>query len=238
MTEPFEPYAGANPVRATLGVQGGIDRASTFNPTTQIDKIHGSETMGLGTTTHLEGAPAPRAAIIRRETDNDQVPGPGNTGGLGRKRSLAQKIRGFNSANRGRDVGPSGRVTSPEGVYERTATPTSPGDVQSGGGMPKIKETNPFFNDYDNAYEEKGARIQAAEQRNRSDSIGGGEDQINVRSRAMSSPRRAIGPGMLERRITNDGAQNNAGEASGGGGFLSRVRSLKGGKRSRPERRD
>ena len=231
----FEPYAGPSvSTRAAPGDRGVIDRASSFNPTNQIDKIHGAETMGLGTTTHLEGAPAPRAAVLRRESEQEQAPGTGNSGGLGRKRSLAQKIRGISNTNRGRDFGPSGRVTSPEGVYEQTTSPTGPEEVQSGGGMPKIKETNPFFNDYDDAYERQGQRIQNAQQRNRSGSIGGGEEQINVRSRAMSSPKRAIGPGMLERRITNDAAPAASSETNGGGGFLSRVRSLKGGKRSRP----
>ena len=230
----FEPYAGPSvSTRTAPAGRGVIDRASSFNPINQIDKIHGAETMGLGTTTHLEGAPAPRAAILRRESDNEQVPGAGNSGGLGRKRSLAQKIRGISNANRGRDFGLSGRITSPEGVYERTTSPTSPDEAQSRGVIPNVKETNPFFNNYDEAYERKGQRIQNAEQRNRSGSIGGGEEQLNVRSRAMSSPKRAIGPGMLERRTTNDATPVGPGETNGGGGFLSRVRSLKGGKRSR-----
>lgn len=236
----FEPYAGSNnPERAAPVPIGRMDRASSFNPTARVDKIHGEESMGLGTTTHLEGAPAPRVAIQRRESETDQVPGPAIGSGLGRKRSLAQKIRGISNANRGREGGPSGRITSPDGIYERTTTPTSPPGVQSGGGMPKIKETNPFFNDYDDAYERKGQKIQIAEQRNRTGSIGGGEDQINARSRAMSSPKRVINGGMLERRVTNDGTAVGPGDANGGGGgFLSRVKSLKGGKRSRPERRE
>ena len=232
----FEPYAGPNvPQNVTPGVGGTIDRTSSFNPHAQAEKIHGDESMGLGSTTYLEGAPAPRAAIIRRESENEQVPGAGNTGGLSRKRSLAQKIRGISNTHRGRDIRPSGRITSPDGVYERTTTPTGPVSAQNGGGAPRTGETNPFFNDYDDAYEKKGQRIQIAEQRNRTGSIGGGEEQINVRSRAMSSPKRAIGPGMLERRVTNDGPPvTGSGDNNGGGGFLSRVRSLKGGKRSRP----
>lgn len=237
----FEAYAGSSaPTRAGLGVRAGVDRTSTFNPTGRVDKIHGEESMGLGTTTHLEGAPAARAAIQRRESETDAVPGMGNAGGLGRKRSLAQKIRGISNTNRGAFI-PSGRVTSPDGVYdERVATPTSPGDVQNAGGMPKIKESNPFFNDYDDAYERKGQQIQLAEQRNRMGSVGAGEDQVNSRTRAMSSPKRAATAGMLERRVTNDGTGNGNGqtESSGGGGFLNRVKSLKGGKRARPDRRE
>ena len=161
LSEPFnyEPYAGSSvPTRNENGngMKVGIDRTSSFNPTARVDKIHGEETMGLGTTTHLEGAPAARTVIRRRQSETDQVPGMGNGGGLGRKRSLAQKIRGISNA-RGAPFAPSGRVTSPDGAYEKPGTPTSP--VQSPGGMPKIKETNPFFNDYDDSYERKGQRI-------------------------------------------------------------------------------
>lgn len=235
----LEPYAGANvPARAAPGLRGNVDRASSFNPTARVDKIHGEESMGLGTTTHLEGAPAARAAIARRESETEQLPGFGNAGGLGRKRSLAQKIRGISNVNRVHGVGPSGRITSPEGIYQRATTPTGLGDAPRAGGMPNIRETNPFFNNYDDDYEKKGQKIQIAEERNRQGSIGGGEDQINVRSRARSSPKRAIGPRMLERGITNEGLVAGSAESGGGGGggFLSRVKSLRGGKRSRPER--
>lgn len=236
----FESYAGSSaPLRRGPGVRPGVDRTSSFNPTARFDPVHGEESLGLGTSTFLEGAPAARTAIQRRDSENDQIPGMGNGGGLGRKRSLAQKIRGISNSNRGGAFAGPAKVTSPNGFYERTTSPTGAGEVQSAGGMPKIKETkNPFFNDYDDAYEKKGQKIQIAEQRRRNGSIGGGEEQINARARAMSSPKRAPTGGMLERRITNDGAFGNPAEPSGGGGFLSRVKSLKGGKRVRPERRE
>ena len=236
----FESYAGSSaPIRRGPGVRPGIDRTSSFNPTSRVDPVHGEESLGLGTSTFLEGAPAARTAIQRRETENEQIPGPGNGGGLGRKRSLAQKIRGISNSNRGGTSAGPGKVPSPNGFYERTTSPTSPEEVQSAGGMPKIKETgNPFFHDYDDAYERKGQKIQIAEQQRRNGSIGGGEDQINARARAMSSPKRVPTGGMLERRMTNDGAVGGPPEPSGGGGFLSRVKSLKGGKRARPERRE
>lgn len=241
LSEPFnyEPYAGSSvPMRNGNGMTAGIDRTSSFNPTARVDKIYGEESMGLGTTTHLEGAPAARTVIQRRESETDQIPGMGS-GGLGRKRSLAQKIRGISNANRGAPFATSGRVTSPDGVHEKPGTPTSPGAVQSAGGMPKIKEMNPFFNDYDDAYEKKGQRIQIAEQHNRNGSIGEGEEQVNARSRAMSSPKRAAAGAILERRVTNEGTGHGQSESNGGGGgFLSRVKSLKGVKRSRPERKE
>lgn len=243
----FESYAGSSaPLRRGPGIRPGIDRTSSFNPTSRVDPVHGEESLGLGTSTFLEGAPAARTAIQRRESENEQIPGMGNTGGLGRKRSLAQKIRGISNSNRGGGfAGPPGKVPTPNGFYERTTSPTGAEEVQSAGGMPNIKATgNPFFNDYDDAYERKGQKIQNAEQRMRNGSFGGGEDQINARARAMSSPKRAPTGAMLERRVTNDGAvaspvePSGGGGGGGGGGFLSRVKSLKGGKRTRPERRE
>lgn len=236
----FESYAGSSaPTRRGPGVRPGVDRTSSFNPTSRVDPVHGEESLGLGTSTFLEGAPAARTAIQRRESENEQIPGMGNAGGLGRKRSLAQKIRGISNSNRGGAFAGPAKVTTPNDFYERTTSPTGPGEVQSAGGMHRIKETkNPFFNDYDDAYEKKGQKIQIAEQRRRNGSVGGGEDQINARARAMSSPKRAPTGGMLERRITNDGSVGSPPEHGGGGGFLNRVKSLKGGKRARPERRE
>ena len=174
-----------------------------------------------------------------------------NGGGLGRKRSLAQKIRGISNPTRGGAfTGHAPKITSPNGFHEPNTSPPGPREAQSAGGMPRVRETNnnnnnnnPFFNDYDDAYERKGQKIQIAEQqRKRNDSIGGGEDQVtSARARAMSSPKRTPTGGMLERRVTNEGAVAGPGPGpaeSSGGRFLSRVKSLKGGKRSRPERKE
>ncbi|KAL8667304.1 MAG: hypothetical protein Q9202_000877 [Teloschistes flavicans] len=248
-----EPYAGAAaPIRRGHGVRPGVDRTTSYNPTKLIEPVHGDESLGLGTSTFLEGAPAPRAAIERRESESEGISGSAtgaNSGGLGRKRSLAQKIRGISNANRNHDFRP--RVTSPDATHERTTSPTSPGEVQSGGGMPKIRETRPFFSDYDEAYERKGQQIQIAEEQNRIEGDNtNAEAAEGSRARAISSPKwngRGIPPGVLERRVTHDGAgagagqQNGSGEMDGGGkkeGFLSRVRSLKGGRRARPEKRE
>ncbi|KAL9594000.1 MAG: hypothetical protein Q9219_007275 [cf. Caloplaca sp. 3 TL-2023] len=223
-----EPYAGASaPIRRGPGVRPGVDRTTSYNPTDRVEPVHGDESLGLGTSTFLEGTPAPRAAIQRRESESEGFSG---VGGLGRKRSLAQKIRGISNSNRNYDR-PAGRVTSPNGMYERTTSPTSPGEVQSGGGVRKIQETKPFFDDYDEAYERKGQKIQIAEEQNRVEGEG-------MRARAISSPKRAHPPGILERRVTHDGAGGDPETETKKEGFLSRVRSLKGGKRARPDRRE
>ncbi|KAL8996593.1 MAG: hypothetical protein Q9169_003932 [Polycauliona sp. 2 TL-2023] len=224
-----EPFASTNaPIRRGPGIRPGVDRATSYNPTDRVQPLHGDESLGLGTSTFLDGAPAARAAMVRRESESE---GGNGAGGLGRKRSLAQKIRGISNASRNYDR-PAGRVTSPDAPYERTTSPTSPREVQSGGGMRNIRETKPFFDDYDEAYEKKGQKIQIAEEQNRVE--GGGS-----RTRAISSPKRAPPPGGLERRITHDGTGGqSADQETKKEGFLSRVKSLKGGKRARPERRE
>lgn len=220
-----ELYTGAGaPGRMGPGPRPAIDRTASFNPTALVEPVYGDETVGLGATTFLEGAPAPRTAIQRRESESDT--GFGSGGGLGRKISLAQKIRGISSTNR------AGRVISPDRAGPTSPiSPTMETAAQGAGGMPKIQETNPFFNNHDDAYEKKGARIQIAEEQNR---VEGGVG----RARAMSSPKRANATGLLERRVTNDGTgvPDNTENKSGSGGFLSRVKSLKGGRRTRPER--
>ena len=217
----LEPYAGA-PALLKSDLRPNVETVG-FNTTAKVEAVHGDETLGLGTSTFLEGAPAARTAIQRRESETE-VPSAG--GGLGRKRSLAQKIRGISNARNG-GIGPRG-VHSPEPSYQSMG---GTGEVQSAGGLAKIKETNPFFNDYDDAYEKKGARIQLAEEQlNR----GGSSTAAEGRTRTSS-----IGGPSLERRLTNEVPGGGGGLDSGegkSGGFLSRVRSLRGGRRTRPQR--
>ncbi|RDW80184.1 hypothetical protein BP6252_04822 [Coleophoma cylindrospora] len=194
----------------------GSQRAEShvIDALTRVEPVHGDESLGLGTSTFLEGAPASRTAMQRRESET------GNEGGLSRKKSLAQKIRGI--SNNRRDYGPSGRITSPEGVYN----PTSPEGAYTPSGH-KSTESNPFaaeFSGKDKA--ETTIKITEPERR-----PGG-------RARAPSSPRRGFAEGALQRRQTSDGSSTAEPPApKTGGGFLSRVKSLKGGPRkTRPER--
>ena len=195
----FEPYDNGSirpgPVR---------QESHILSATTRVEPIHGEETPGLGTSTFLEGAPASRTAMQRRESEQISP----TEGGLGRKKSLAQKIRGINNSRR--DYGPPGRITSSEGVY----TATSPEARTSGG--TKV-ESNPFFNEFSNSDDSKKESIPIA------------EPERAGRARAPSSPRRGLGE-RLERRMTSDGSGGEA-PAKTGSGFLSRVKSLKSGPR-------
>lgn len=181
-----------------------------FDPTARGSILHGDESLGLGTSTFLEGTPAARAAI---EKHREERAADIMDGGLQRKKSLAQRIRGMNRPPKGFD--PSGRMTNPEGVYGSRRSP-------SGTYMPSsariADERNPFFQEYDS---------------------GKGEETISVRRTddkgEPASPRYK----SLERRGTNDAAGSDRDDGqSKQSGLLARVKSLKGGKRSRPTPRD
>jgi hypothetical protein len=220
--EAFKDYSkgGYGPRAVESYGNGGITRSKAetalLNATSKVEPVHGEETLGLGTSTFLDGAPASKAALQRRENELSPVETNGS-GGLGRKKSLAQKIRGINS----RRDGPSGRVVSPE----FTSPPEPP--VYTPGGT-RITETNPFFNEFSNGDDSKkleGITILEPE-------------KPTGRDRALSSPRRGFGEN-LQRRVTSDSSNPAApGEpaAKPSGSFLSRVKSLKGGPRKPREK--
>lgn len=202
------------------------------NPHDRIEQVHGPESYGLGTSTFLEGAPASKRALDRRESE-DQTTMQDATlgGGLQRKKSLAQRLRGRGLSGSQRRT--PGEVRSPEARYNGIdGADNSPPRItaMSAGGparavYTKENEVNPFDNEYDAAFEKKGTQIRIAEQ-----------EKPNVgRARAPSSPK---GP-SLTRSVTADSAAiRTSGEEEKPIGFLNRMKSLKGGKRMRPERKD
>ncbi|KAI4665874.1 uncharacterized protein J4E78_003339 [Alternaria triticimaculans] len=177
--------------------------AAEFSAKGREDIVHGEQTHGLGTSTFLEGAPASRKAI--QEESDAQRQKQLADGGLGRKKSIAQRFRGISQPRR---YGDGPRITSPEARYGAATSPSGP---YSAGAISQTKaaEQNPFFSDdYDKAYDAKGAAIKTNE---------GG----------ASPPRGAA----LQRSITTDSVGSPTGEAKPSGGFLNRVKSLKGGRR-------
>jgi hypothetical protein len=189
-------------------VQPGVplSEANVQSSLQKVEPIHGDESMGLGTSTFLEGAPASRAAIQKTEAENAAAA----ASGLQRKKSLAQKIRGISNTRRDFGPGPPGRVVSAEPRY----SPTSPTLYTPNGTRLRAQERNPFFNEYD---ADKKESINVV----RPGSSAG-------RARAPSSPGLPSG-GPLERRTTTDSIGVEAPKQSTG--FLSRVKSLKGGPR-------
>lgn len=197
--EAFTDYAtsisGAPPTKKDLAL---------FDPHRRASVIHGDETVGLGTSTFLEGTPAARAAVQKAEQESAMQ----NQDGLQRKKSLAQRIRGRGiKPPRGGDIGPSGRWTNPDAVYRDHSTSASMSSARN--------ETNPFFAEYEPGKD--------------------GEEQITVRKMSQAGPGSPASPPLpspLERRSTTDA--NDPPTKKSGGGLLTRMKSLKGGPRSRP----
>lgn len=204
--EAFKEYA------PPLDKQGSSSRVMpVFDPTSRGSILHGDESLGLGTSTFLEGTPAARAVIQRREAE---MAASQEENGLQRKKSLAQRIRGINRDRR-RDFEPSGRVTNPDGAGR---SPTTHGANTSSSVQSSRSERNPFFNEYGDK---------------------GGEDELTVRRPDLrtKSPTSPMPP--LERKGTSDsiGASSPPDDQTprqGAGGLLARVKSLKGGRRGRP----
>ncbi|KAJ5153484.1 uncharacterized protein N7482_009962 [Penicillium canariense] len=188
-------------------VQRSGTETVSFDPGARIDPIHGVESMGLGTSTFLDGAPASRSAIARRQSENDDS----GAGGLQRKKSLAQRLRGKSG---------TGRPTLASPVQPTFASPSRAPMGSSHSASSRNNERNPFFQDYDEEYDRKAARIQET----RLEGSGG-------RTRSSSSPKQSM---SLERKSPNDRGYDETKLNAGGGGFLNRMKSLR---KPRPERR-
>lgn len=173
-----------------------------FDPHQRASVIHGDESVGLGTSTFLEGTPAAKAAVEKAQQESSLEGGmEGN--GLGRKKSLFR--RGLSKREPGFSTG---RMTNPEGAYYR--------DRPSAGSMSSPRgENNPFFNEYEPTK--------------------GGEEQLSVRRTSGSTPTdsKTAMPGSLERRVTMDSFEQQQQPPKPKVGLLGRMKSLKGGPRSR-----
>ncbi|KAB8343244.1 hypothetical protein FH972_022833 [Carpinus fangiana] len=214
-------------------------RTESFNATDRVEQVHGDPSLGLGTSTFLEGAPASRAALQRRQSESE---GQASGGGLQRKKSLAAKLRNGIKArpsDRPAGYGEASKVVSPD-TWPKS--PPSPLGVQSAGGRTKMADANPFFTETSpettkvpvkgsakvptKVVESSGTSLS----RNRTLS----DANAVVRVRTTSSPNR----GTRSSGDSFDEYGNPVGtapKATGSGGFLNRVKSIKG-KRSRPER--
>ncbi|KAL0937370.1 mucin-1 [Colletotrichum truncatum] len=185
------------------------DEPAVFDPRARGSILHGEESLGLGTSTFLEGTPAARTAIQRREAEQAQQMA---TEGIKRNKSIAQRIRGMKREPR--EYGPAGRMTNPEGAYHSRRSPDSAGPSTS---ISYTSERNPFFSEYGKEPEAISVR--------RTDN--------NARSPGSPPPvpRRGSANG-LERRATNEAySPTDEAPSKPSGGFMARVKSLKGGRR-------
>ncbi|KAF6827679.1 mucin-1 [Colletotrichum plurivorum] len=198
---------------ATAGGRNGYlerkDEPAVFDPRSRGSIVYGEESMGLGASTFLEGTPAARTAIQRREAEQAQQVA---AEGLKRNKSIAQRIRGMKREPR--EYGPPGRMTNPEGAYHSRRSPDSAGPSTS---ISYTSERNPFFSEYNKEPENISVR------------------RADAGAKSPGSPppvpRRGSANG-LERRTTTDMASpTDDGPSKPSGGFLARVKSLKGGRR-------
>lgn len=125
--EAFRDYAGGVKNKNGYNYPAKAGAAPIFDPVSRGDIIHGDESYGLGTSTFLEGTPAARTAIQRREAEQARA---ATEGGIQRKKSLAQRIRHINKGPRA------------EGGYSSR----SPDAMPTGGSVGS--EGNPFFAEF------------------------------------------------------------------------------------------
>ncbi|KAJ6258419.1 hypothetical protein Dda_6459 [Drechslerella dactyloides] len=202
-------------------------RTQSFDPINR-PMIHGDESLGLGTSTFLEGTPATKKAIEKAQAEEDIMrpttsAGYKDSGGLQRKKSLAQKFRGIGSQkptsgdaidkvapgfDRRHKPTKSNSPTN-DGYPERPFTPTSP----PRGPPPVNRSTKATVSqarddDYDSAWDKKGESIQIAEDERRTN-----------RDRAPSHP--GLGRTTSDNKIY---ASSNPGtvDQSGNNGILKR----------------
>lgn len=83
-----------------------------FDPALKEQPVHGDPTMGLGTSTFLDGAPASRQAISKSAEEGGAS--------LGRKKSLVQRLRGSSGSGPAPPRPPKPAVTSPSAIDEST----------------------------------------------------------------------------------------------------------------------
>lgn len=205
--EAFRDYAGGAKNKNGYNYPApSVGEAAIFDPIARGSVVHGDESHGLGTSTFLEGTPAARAAIARRQAEQAQEI---VEGGLQRKKSLAQRIRHINKGQR--DFAPSGRMTNPEGTYTKISPDPIPSGAVSAG-----PETNPFFSEYSKGEETISIRPR---------------DGSRTTPTPPRVPRRMSG-GAPERRANANGTMAPE-EAAKPSGLLGRMKSLKGGRRPR-----
>ena len=89
-------------------------RSHSFDTTLKTEPVHGQETLGLGTSTFLDGAPVPRV-VLEQQQQQQHLGEPGQ-GGLVRKKSFVQKV--FKGSSDGK--------LSPDVPLRRTASSSIP----------------------------------------------------------------------------------------------------------------
>jgi len=145
-TEGFHDFAASS---YDIPKPAAVLQPQVMNATNRVEPVHGEETMGLGTSTFLEGAPASRAAMQRTKSESSGI-----FEGLTRKKSIAARFRGMSQSK----ARPNDQMPPTPNVPEEYESP-----VQSPVKRKPTRENNPLESQYDEAYDKKGAAIKEAE---------------------------------------------------------------------------
>lgn len=236
-----------------------------FDPYAKVPVVHGDDSLGLGTSTFLEGTVASRRDIQRQNSEQQTVTlaNDGSSaaagGGVTRKKSLVQRIRGMSQTRRPADLSfnQPNSPTSParKGSLQSPTFRPARGPQSAGGrmGAGRVGDSNPFFNDYNDAYEKKGATIKAKDV----GASSSGEKPLPMSAESRGRLRAPSSPTMsgrgLRRTVTEDGTSEAAagltrstpavpvpattdGAGTGGeaapAGFMGRMKSLRGRKKT------
>lgn len=229
--------------RPERDIRPNSKRTQSFDPINRAP-VHGSESLGLGTSTFLEGAPAAKRSIQMAVTEEERPESASGMnagitgGGLQRKKSLVQKIRSMSQNRNGSTTGPPpvdssipipdrrnkqrspstpGEIDVPRGPF----TPSSP-PVVNRSTKASVQLNDVPYDDYDTAWDRKEEDISAVAQ------------EQSTRERVSSSPRKRqpnVSRAGSEGRVPTMGS---LGEPPSGGGLLKRVKSLSKGKRRDP----
>lgn len=238
------------PRRGTLESRKPVESMLIYDPKKPDMDTHGQETEGLGASTFLEGAPAPRSALQRRESERrrDQekeaaaLSVPTGGAGIQRKKSVVDRIRGLSrpqpSEKRTTEARPA--VDSYYGAdnftggdarymfengqamasYDQIMAPRAPSYVQSAGGRSRMNNMTPFFEEEEPMPEQPKAKAVDADQ---------AAFSAVKRTRTASSPPR----GSAARTSNEENCTPEKEGKSIGGSLMTRVKSLKGGRRAR-----
>lgn len=133
------PIPGDNKISA--------DRIGVFDPLQRGSALHGDQTLGLGTSTFLEGTPAARTTIQRREAERAQDI---QDNPLQRKKSLAQRFRSINRGPRephptrafSTDNGPASAGAATSAKYNAEADPFDEFDPKRGDDVLTVRRKN------------------------------------------------------------------------------------------------
>lgn len=180
-----------------------------FDPTSRGSVLHGDESLGLGTSTFLEGTPAALTSIQRREAEKAQDI---TENSLQRKKSLAQRFRSINRGPHG------GRAYSSDGA---------PGSRAARYAAAEQSDSKPF----DEFESSKGEDVLTVRRK------GSGVPPPPSPPRDHPLERRSTADAAVPPPPAYDPVPSVTREEapkSSGGGLLTRMKSLKGGRRAPP----